>query len=62
MEKEPFDLASTLFIDDNLSVLAAAEAYGIQNLLTIKQPDSSKPLQDTMHYPALSDFAEIMPS
>ena len=61
MEVEPFDLAATLFIDDNLSVLAAAEAYGIQNLLTIKQPDSSKPLQDTLHYPAFSDFEEIMP-
>lgn len=61
MQAEPFDPATTLFIDDNLAVLAAAEAYGIQHLLSIKQPDSSQPLQDTQHYHALSNFDEIMP-
>ena len=61
MQAEPFDPATTLFIDDNLSVLAAAEAYGVKHLLSIKKPDSSKPLQDTLHYPALADFDEIMP-
>ena len=62
MSAEPFDPDATLFIDDNLSVLAAAELYGIKNLLSIKQPDSSQPLQDTKHYHALSGFDEIMPS
>ena len=61
MSAEPFDPDATLFIDDNLSVLAAAELYGIKNLLSIKQPDSSQPLQDTKHYYALSGFDEIMP-
>ncbi|MEJ2115256.1 MAG: GMP/IMP nucleotidase [Gammaproteobacteria bacterium] len=61
MQAEPFDPAATLFIDDNLAVLAAAEVFGIQHLLSIKQPDSSKPLQDTQHYRALTDFEEIMP-
>jgi hypothetical protein len=42
-------------------VLAAAEVYGIKNLLSIKQPDSSQPIQDTKHYHALADFDEIMP-
>ena len=61
MLAEPFDPDATLFIDDNLSVLAAAERYGIKNLLSIKQPDSSQPRQDTKHYNALSNFDEIMP-
>ena len=61
MQNNPFDPATTLFIDDNLKVLEAAEAYGIQNLISIKQPDSSKPKQDTLHFHALSDFNEIMP-
>lgn len=61
MQLEPFDPATTLFIDDNLTVLAAAEAYGIQNLFSISKPDSSQPLQDTRHYHALADFEEIMP-
>jgi len=57
----PFDPAATLFIDDNLTVLAAAEAYGVKFLLTINQPDSSKPPQDTQHFISLSNFEEIMP-
>ena len=61
MEAEPFDPLTTLFIDDNLSVLAAAESYGVKHLISIKQPDSSKPIQDTLHFHAIADFAEIMP-
>ena len=62
MNAIPFDPASTLFIDDNLEVLLAAEKCGIENLLTIKQPDSSKPEQDTLHFEAINGFLEIMPS
>ena len=62
MEIEPYDPANTIFVDDNLKVLAAAEAYGIRHLITIKQPDSSKPEQETMHYHAISDFSQIMPT
>ncbi len=62
MQTEPFDPATTLFIDDNLAVLSAAEKFGIQHLLSIKQPDSSKPQQDTKHYRSLADFEEIMPA
>lgn len=61
MQAEPFDPTATLFIDDNLAVLASAETYGIQHLLSIKQPDSNQPLQDTKHYRALENFDEIMP-
>lgn len=59
---ESYNTASTLLMDDNLTVMAAAEAHGIEHLITIKQPDSSKPVQDTLHYRAINDFAEIMPS
>jgi len=62
MQAEPFDPDATLFIDDNLVVLQSAERYGIKNLLSIKQPDSTKPMQDTLHYYGLSDFEEIMPA
>lgn len=61
MLAEPFEAETTLFIDDNLSVLAAAENYGIKNLLSIKRPDSSMPMQDTKHFHALENFEEIMP-
>ena len=62
MQAEPFNPEKTLFIDDNLSVLLSAESYGIKHLLSIKQPDSTKPQQDTMHFYGLSDFNEIMPA
>lgn len=61
MLTEPFEAETTLFIDDNLSVLAAAENYGIKNLLSIKRPDSLMPMQDTKHFHALENFEEIMP-
>lgn len=62
MEYEPYEPERTLFIDDNIDVLSAAKESGIQYLISIKQPDSSKPEQDTLHYKAISNFAQIMPS
>lgn len=62
MEHEPFEPERTLFIDDNLDVLITAQESGIQQLITIKQPDSSKPEQNTLHYHAITDFTQIMPS
>ena len=62
MECEPYEPERTLFIDDNIDVLSAAKESGIQYLISIKQPDSSKPEQDTLHYKAISNFAQIMPS
>jgi len=61
-QAEPHNTASTLFMDDNLTVMAAAEAHGIEHLITIKRPDTSKPEQDTLHYPAINNFLEIMPA
>ena len=58
----PYNPGRTLFIDDNLDVLAAAKAYGIRYLLTIQQPDSSKPKRGPMPYDTISDFAQIMPA
>ena len=62
MSSKPFDPENILFIDDNLKVLRAAEIYGIKNLVTIKQPDSSLPEQDTLNFRSISGFSDIMPS
>ena len=58
---ESFSRASTLLIDDNLEVLNCAEAYGIQYLLAVHQPDSQKAHMETRHFRAVKDFSEIMP-
>ena len=58
----PFDPKRTLFIDDNAAVLDAAQRHGIAQLLTVIQPDSSRPPRTGLTHAAFNDFAEIMPS
>ena len=59
-EAEPFDPAHTLFIDDNQAVLEAAAAFGIAHLRTVRQPDSSRPPQRNLRFPAFDHFRELM--
>ncbi len=51
---------STLLIDDNLNVLKSAKSYGIENLISIKKPDSQKPLRNIEEFDAVTLFIEIM--
>lgn len=60
--REPFDPARALFIDDSESVLAAAERFGIGQLLTIAQPDSQRPAREGLRFPVLHHFHDILPS
>lgn len=60
-DDEPFDPERTLLIDDNLSVLRAAQAYGIRWLLTIFQPDSQKPRNLSNEFIGIDHFDEIKP-
>ncbi len=57
---EKFQPENTLLIDDNVSVLQAADRHGIRHLLSVKQPDTTQPCQDTMGYQAIDGFHEIM--
>jgi len=57
----PFSRQRSLFVDDSISVLAAAEQYGIGNLLAITKPDSQKDSIYTAHFPAIEHFDEILP-
>lgn len=54
------DPVSTLLIDDNVSVLKAAQQYGIEHLLSVNQPDSSLPHQDTEGFVGLNGFVDIV--
>ncbi|MDH5517084.1 MAG: GMP/IMP nucleotidase [Gammaproteobacteria bacterium] len=58
--EEPFDNSSTLFIDDNLTVLKAAAEYGIEHLRAITLPDSMGPEILTDDFAAISSYKEIM--
>lgn len=59
--QHPFDPARTLFIDDNAHVLMSAQAYGIAHLLTIAQPDSSRPARLGLEHRAIDDFLSHFP-
>ena len=56
---ELYDVSSTLFIDDNFSVLDAAKDYGIKHLLAIKKPDSRGEDKQHHEYPLLDSFDQI---
>ncbi|MFW2133437.1 MULTISPECIES: GMP/IMP nucleotidase [Ectothiorhodospira] len=59
--KEPFDPARTLFVDDNLDVLRAAERFGIAHLRAVRRPDSRRGEVDTGEFVAIRDFRDLMP-
>lgn len=51
----------TLLVDDNAVVLAAAQRADIGHLLCVAQPDSNAEPRKDLPFPAIADFAEIMP-
>ena len=57
----PFNPRRTLLIDDNESVLEAADRYGIAHLLTLLQPDSKRQKRLDTRFPGIHHFDEIMP-
>jgi putative hydrolase of the HAD superfamily len=58
---EPFDPERTLFVDDSLAVLRAAQRFGIGQLLAIRQPDSRLAERVVDEFPAVRGFSEILP-
>lgn len=58
--REHFDPARTLFVDDTVRILDSAKKFGIQHLLCIHQPDSQQ-IRIIENYPAIYNFDEIMP-
>lgn len=54
-----FNLEKTLFIDDNLTVLKAAQDFGIRHLLSIAKPDSHQPVRASSEFIPVDDFREL---
>lgn len=53
--------SKTLLVDDTVSVLKAAENYGLGYLLQMKKPDSKKPIVSELLFPAIGGFDEVIP-
>jgi len=59
-QDEPFDIATTLLIDDSQAVLKSAKTWGFKHLLTIFHPDSQKaPNIDSEHL-GIHHFDELL--
>ena len=59
-EAEEFDRETTLFIDDNPSVLKSARTYGISQLLNITQPDTRHPPRENQEFPTIESVASLV--
>ena len=57
----PFDPERTLFVDDSLSVLRAARAYGFRWLVAVIRPDSTQPPKSVDEFPTIDDFSVLVP-
>lgn len=55
-ERLQFDPKRTLFVDDSVAILQAAQKFGIAHLLCVANPDKNKPLRAIEEFPAVEDY------
>ncbi len=58
--REPFDPQRTLFVDDSLAVLRAAQAAGIRWVYRVRRPDSTRAPAAHPEFPAVDAVAELL--
>jgi putative hydrolase of the HAD superfamily len=56
----PFETARTLLIEDSLTVLAAARAYGLRHTIAIRRPDSQLPPRTIVGFTAIDGVFELV--
>jgi HAD superfamily hydrolase (TIGR01509 family) len=59
-EAESFNPVSTLFIDDNPTVLRSARRYGVRMLLTVTRPDTSAPDRDRNEFTGIRGVVDLI--
>ena len=59
-EIEPYDVETTLFVDDSLSVLESARNAGLKYLLAISKPDSKQADRSMDDFVAVKGFCEVV--
>lgn len=57
----PYDASRCLFVDDTETVLAAADAAGIAQVLAILAPDSTQLAKAAGRYQGVNDFDAVLP-
>jgi len=56
----PYDKEKTLLADDNETVLASAEIYGIKNLIYVARPSSRLDVRHSKKFPSITYFNELL--
>jgi HAD superfamily hydrolase (TIGR01509 family) len=59
-EELRFDPARTLFVDDSLTVLRAAQRHGIAQIFAILRPDSTQGLREVTEFPAVEAVIDLL--
>ncbi|UAA40652.1 GMP/IMP nucleotidase [Paraneptunicella aestuarii] len=59
-ERLGFENEHTLFVDDSLHILEAAQEFGIAHLLAVRNPDSKQPTRDIDSFPAIDDYRYLL--
>lgn len=55
-----FNPEHTLFVDDSLGILKAAQNFGIKHLLAVSNPDSQKPVRQISEFPSIQDYRYLL--
>lgn len=55
-ERLGFNPTHTLFVDDSLTILSAAQEFGIKHLLAVENPDSKLPSRDIEEFESIEDY------
>ena len=56
-----FDAATTLFVDDNQTVLESAREFGVEMLLTVTWPDTSQPAKHGSEFRGVEAVSDMLP-
>ena len=55
-----FDPKHTLFVDDSLGILKAAQDFGIKHLLAVSNPDSQQPARQITEFQSIQDYRYLL--
>ena len=55
-----FNPQHTLFVDDSLGILKAAQDSGIKHLLAVSNPDSQQPVREISEFPSIQDYRYLL--
>lgn len=55
-----FDIDTTMFVDDSQPVLRSAREYGLEMLVTVTRPDTSRPLKEGSEFRSVETVEELL--